>query len=813
MKILIDMQSIQAGSAKGGIGRYSFNLLKYILKNNNLHDISVLLNAKLSLDVYDELLNLIPKQKIYLCELFSDTQENKQENHFRSEVSKLTKEYVVSLINPDIFFITSLVEGFFDNVVESVGDIFPAQRTVVILYDLIPLAQPDFYLNNPVVKKHYMQKISHLSKSGLLLSISSYSRYEAIEMLNLPHEKVINISSGVDEKFKNFEVLPSTKDTLLKKYNLKSKFIMYTSSFDVRKNQANLLAAFASLDSTILDNYQLLLIGNGAKSDLDKLRESAKKFSLAQDRVVLLGYICDEDLLNLYNLASLFVFPSFFEGFGLPALEAMSCGVPTIGSKTTSIVEVIDDEDAFFNPKDINSIATKIKQVLSDEEFANKLKKNGLSQAKNFSWDITSKKALRAIEQYYESLDTLYPQEVTSYYKKLINKISQVQDIQEVSDTQLANLSDIICKNTKNFGKKIAIISTYNTRCGIASYTKYLSQSFISDSVILAPYASKKTLTARDESNVLRIWNLSNDDLNKMLEYILDTKLSVVFIQFNYGFFNFKHINRFINILVDSNIKVYITFHSTTDDKTRENKELKLINSLSRCSTLFVHSKKDINNLKSLNLNKNVMLLNQGIIDTTSSKPITKSKQKFTMATYGFFLPNKGLLSMLEACSILKEQGCDFKLLMLNAKYTDEASDYLINQAMEYIKNNALEDIVSLNTDYLSDEDTISILSKTDLVVYPYKNTGESSSAAVRMAIAAQTNIAVTPQPIFDEVKEFSFVFDTQSAEDIAKGIDFASKQILQNTDILKKMVQKRELFREQNLYSKLSYKLKEIIL
>jgi hypothetical protein len=81
------------------------------------------------------------------------------------------------------------------------------------------------------------------------------------------------------------------------------------------------------------------------------------------------------------------------------------------------------------------------------------------------------------------------------------------------------------------------------------------------------------------------------------------------------------------------------------------------------------------------------------------------------------------------------------------------------------------------------------------------------------MAIAAKTNIAVTPQPIFDEVKEFSFVFDTQSAEDIAKGIDFASKQILQNTDILKKMVQKRELFREQNLYSKLSYKLKEIIL
>jgi len=126
MKILIDMQSIQAGSAKGGIGRYSYNLLEAMLKNNTTHHISVLLNNKLSMSVIDKLHTIMPKENIYTFDAFAQTAQKIKENHFRGEASKLTREYVVSLINPDIFFVTSFVEGYFDNVVTSLGDIFPA---------------------------------------------------------------------------------------------------------------------------------------------------------------------------------------------------------------------------------------------------------------------------------------------------------------------------------------------------------------------------------------------------------------------------------------------------------------------------------------------------------------------------------------------------------------------------------------------------------------------------------------------------------------------------------------------------------------
>jgi glycosyltransferase involved in cell wall biosynthesis len=810
MKILIDMQSLQAGSSKGGIGRYAYNLLEAILKNNILNDIHILLNANLSLHTCAKLHTIIPKEKIHKFYAFSDTQEKIQENYIRSKVSELTREYVVSLIDPDIFFISSLVEGYLDNVVASVGKIFPAYKTAVVLYDLIPLVQKEKYLTNPLAKRHYMQKISDLSESGLLLSISEFSRQEALELLQIKKENIINISSGVDEKFKVLDISSHVKEKLFKKYHIKDKIILYTSSFDIRKNQKNLILAFASLDYKLRKEYQLLLIGNGTKEVFEQLKTIASDSGLSDDEVIFLGYIDEVELLNFYNLASLFVFPSFSEGFGLPALEAMSCGVPTIGSNTTSIVEVISNSDAFFDPSSVSSITAKMKQVLLDEDFANTLALRGLTQSKNFSWAITALKTLEALQNRYEKISDK-PQKYTNMYDTLIQKISKIKDIQNFTDAQLIETSDFIDKNLKLYNKKIGIISTYNTRCGIASYTRYLSQSFINDSIILAPRTDEKNLTANDEENVKRVWQLSHDDLAHMLEYILNSKLQTIFIQFNYGFFDFTSLNQFINHLVDCDIAVHITFHSTTDDPNNKDKKLFFIkNALNRCKTIFIHTKKDKVNLEKLGLKQNVVLLNQGILETSFAKETNKQTTHFTLATYGFFLQSKGFIDMIEAFNILSKEGYHIKLLMLNAKYNDAASNPLIEKANELINTYNLKNEINLNTKYLSDQESIFQLSRTDLVVYPYKNTGESSSAAVRMAIAAKTHIAITPQSIFDEVKDFSFIFDGDSVSDLVNGIKIFIQQIQNNETIVKQMSTKREKFRKQNLYSKLSKVIKK---
>ena len=811
MKILIDMQSVQAGSGKGGIGRYSYNLLEYIIKNNISWDIHILLNANLSLDVCAKLYRIIEKEKVHTFEVFPNAAEKVKENYFYSESSKLTKEFIVSLINPDLFFITSFVEGYFDDVVSSMEGIFPFERTVIILYDLIPLVQKEAYLKDKMIARHYLDKVDKLSKSGLLLSISKFSKYEGIEMLNLSENEIVNISSGVDKKFQPLDVSINTKEKLYKKYNLKNKFLMYTSSYDIRKNQINLILAFNSIDYNIRKDYQLLLIGNGSKLVLDNIKGIIAEHKL-EDHVLLLGYIDDEDLLNLYNLASLFVFPSTSEGFGLPALEAMSCGIPTIGSENTSIIEVINNKDAFFNPTDIQSIANKIKQVLEDDDFANKLKQDGLVQAKTFSWDNSANKALEALEKKYKSLD-FKDRIYKNKYDVFIKKLAEISNIEKVANQEIVSLSKYIDKNMFTYQRKIGIISTWNTRCGIASYSKYLSTSFINQSVVLAPKINKNTLVSEDENNVARVWTLANDDLTGMYNYIINSKLEVIFIQFNYGFFNFKSLSRFITSLVDLNIRVYITLHSTVDSVKNKNKRLEVIDSLTKCSAVFIHTEQDIINLNKIGIRKNVVLLNQGIINIPTDRNIQKKKTIFKIATYGFFLKTKGFLEMIETFKILKDDNCNVSLTMLNAKYSDEASGELISSANSLIDKYGLKDYVDLNTDYLSDEETISTLQDMDLIVYPYRTTGESSSAAVRMAIASQTNIAVTPQSIFDEVKDFVFMFDSDTIEDMAIGIKEAINLINKNDDNVNKMNIKREKFRKKNLYSKLSMKLKNILL
>jgi hypothetical protein len=117
---------------------------------------------------------------------------------------------------------------------------------------------------------------------------------------------------------------------------------------------------------------------------------------------VVTGFVSDEDLVSLYNICKLFVFPSLYEGFGLPVLEAMRCGAPVIGSNNSSIPEIIGLEEALFDPTSINSISDKMGQALTDEQFREKLRDNGIVQSARFSWEICAGRALEAMQLLYE---------------------------------------------------------------------------------------------------------------------------------------------------------------------------------------------------------------------------------------------------------------------------------------------------------------------------------------------------------------------------------------------------------------------------
>ncbi len=232
-----------------------------------------------------------------------------------------------------------------------------------------------------------------------------------------------------------------------------------------------------------------------------------------------------------------------------------------------------------------------------------------------------------------------------------------------------------------------------------------------------------------------------------------------------------------------------------------------LIPALKRCSRVLVHTPDDLNQLKSLGLLANTALFPHGIPDTLPRRPNAYS-ETFTLASYGFFLPHKGLLELIETVGILKEKGEKIQLKMVNAKYPVPLSSELIETAKEKIKLLELEKEITLHTEYLSDEACLTALSDADLMLFPYQETGESSSAAVRYGLASGTPVAVTPLKIFEDVKQAVYTFSGCTPEEMAESIRHIITEIKTNSKIAKKKHADAQKWCEAHRHSALGLRL-----
>jgi len=435
MKILIDLQSCQATSSFRGIGRYSMSLAKAMARNRGNHDVYILLNGAF-LDTIERIKNefkgLLPEENIITFFIPTPVAQKKEENIWRSEVAELIREYVISQINPDIVHIPSLIEGFGDDIVTSVKAFSNNITTSVAIHDLIPLIHKEYQNIHPNFKEYYFKKIEYLKKADLFLAVSNSSKQEAVEYLSIDESKIVITSEAVDEKFRKISIPPNLKQSIFSKYGIEKPFIMYApGGFDYRKNLDRLIHAFSKLPEAIKNQYQLVITSRINNEIKERLEQVAIKAGLTKNDVITTGYIPDDELIAMYNLCDLFVFPSIHEGFGLPVLEAMACGAPVIGSNTTSIPEVIGREDALFDPYSVDSIANKIKEVLTDENFRNELREYALKRPKEFSWDKSAKRAIEAFEKFddnkKELLDTQVYVENTTVFNKQKKKILAIK--------------------------------------------------------------------------------------------------------------------------------------------------------------------------------------------------------------------------------------------------------------------------------------------------------------------------------------------------------------------------------------------------
>jgi glycosyltransferase involved in cell wall biosynthesis len=402
MRIVIDLQGAQNESRFRGIGRYSLALTQAMARNAGNHEILVVLNGGFA-DTIEPLRaaldGLVPQDNIRIWRSAGPVDVARPGNEARRSIAALIREDFIARLQPDIVHVTSLFDGLGDETVCTIHSHPHAAPTTVSFYDAIPLIYPDQYLSpNPAFDAFYRHQIEHLKRADLLLAISGSSASEAEQHIGLSSDRVVSISSAADEIFSPGHVSPADEARIRSKFEIAKSFIMYSSGADERKNHIRLIDAFSKIAPGLRAQYSLVFVGGMPADRENHFRAHASSQGLTSDEFTITGRVSDADLVGLYRLCKLFVFPSISEGFGLPALEAMSCGTPTIASNTTSLPEVMGREEAMFDPLDVDALTQKMSTLLSSHGLLAKLAAEGLEQAQGFSWDQTAKRALRAME-------------------------------------------------------------------------------------------------------------------------------------------------------------------------------------------------------------------------------------------------------------------------------------------------------------------------------------------------------------------------------------------------------------------------------
>ncbi|PNI00924.1 glycosyltransferase family 4 protein [Vibrio diazotrophicus] len=428
MRIVIDMQGAQSESRFRGIGCYTMAFAQAVVRNCGEHEVILAVSGLFPETIepiraaFDKLL---PQNNIRVWYTPGPVLERHTGNDDTRKIAELIREDFIEKLQPDVVHVTSLFEGYIDDAVTSTRNL--GQKTIISVttYDLIPLLNPQQYLDpHPIYKTYYHRKIEELKKADVLLAISEYAKTEIIDSGLVSESKVFNVSTAIDDSFEKCTYSKDEKRSLNSKFNIKGEFILYTGGADERKNLPRLIEAYALLSEQLRKEHQLVFAGRMPSGDIDRFKAIAKSHGLKSEDILFTGYIEQEELIALYNLCKLYVFPSWHEGFGLPALEAMLCGAPVIGANTTSLPEVIGFEDALFDPMNVSQINQKMKLALTDSDYRKSLCENASNQVGKFSWDITAKKAIEAWESLYKSNKLSTENAVSAECYSLIEKIT-----------------------------------------------------------------------------------------------------------------------------------------------------------------------------------------------------------------------------------------------------------------------------------------------------------------------------------------------------------------------------------------------------
>lgn len=262
-------------------------------------------------------------------------------------------------------------------------------RSVFTLHDAAYLLFPEHHLpRNRIYLRTMMPRF--LRRADRIIAVSEHTRRDALRLYGLDPEKVVVIPEGVEARFRA-DVAPEVVGEVRRRYGLPERFILSVGTIEPRKNYPTLAEAYATLRERHPD---VGLVIAGGRGWLDEpFFERVRSLGL-DGHVVFTGHVPDDDMPGLLNAAEVFAFPSEFEGFGLPPLEAMACGVPVVSSNAASLPEVVGDAGVLVAPKDVRGWVAAIDRLLGDAPLRGGFGARGLARSRRFSWDTAAERTL-----------------------------------------------------------------------------------------------------------------------------------------------------------------------------------------------------------------------------------------------------------------------------------------------------------------------------------------------------------------------------------------------------------------------------------
>jgi len=368
MHISIDVRMIN----KTGIGRYVRNLIFNLTK--------------------------IDKDNHYTL-FFNKTQQKNYIDIWRNDNFK--KKFIGS----SIFTIKEQIEFPFHLILENI-DVFHSphfvlpllypSKSVVTIHDLTPIIFPE-ELTSKKARIYYRGMLFlAIKKANKIIAVSNYTKKDIVNIFGISPGKIEVVYEGVNDCYrpiKDKRIL----DHIKKKFGIDREFLLYVGLSKPHKNLVRLIKAFKILRKNIRLDLKLVIAGK-IDPRYPEVRKIVDKLGLRED-VIFTDFVSDQDLVLLYNAAKAFVFPSLYEGFGLPPLEAMACGTPVVSSKVASLAEVLGDAAVVFHPLDIHDMADKVYQVVSDENLRKQLSEKGIRWVKRFSWEKCARETLKIYEK------------------------------------------------------------------------------------------------------------------------------------------------------------------------------------------------------------------------------------------------------------------------------------------------------------------------------------------------------------------------------------------------------------------------------